>query len=1122
MIWRSRRSLWALSALSLFAWSCQLTKSDKVENTLSFSRLADSLKSFDKTVIVLKQLDGTPLDTIYQAKVIQDADVKDLLAPHWDGSRILVEITGIKDGKVVYQVETRYDRATGIRDGVQVYVTPDLALSSTVHTLSLLIGDSSDLPTVTIQPANLLDKTLEWMVDSTTLVKLGPTYLLALRAGKGELTVRLKTHPDSKLSFPFTITEAGTVPQSITIDPESLKIAANGPSALLTAKISPSAASSAVTWTSADTGIASVDTNGRVQGKRAGETSILATSAVRLNVHAFAHVKVTDAVPVTRVIFANHNLSIVAGSAAESLLVTVQPTDADPSVSFTVSDPNKASLQNGKISGIAAGTLTVIATSVSNPLAKDTLHLTVTPPSQQDTVPPLRPNVHVNPVGPTKARRPVWTWSSGGGGSGIYQVLLDKTFFDTTTSISLPDTTYTPSADLSIGVHVLYVRERDAAGNWSPPGSAQVEIDTAGPAAPLIHGTSPTAVLPRWTWGSGGNGGAGVFRSRLADANFPAGASESTDTIFTIASAIGGTTYTLYVEERDAAGNWSPSANLPIKYDLSKPVVAISVPQASGTFITAFDTVTIAGSASGPNGIAKIDYTVNAGAATSLTVGTGGAWRIASLRVANAATLAIKVTATDSLGNKGEANLSILRDSILPLPPVALSKPASPTNVPTASWTWAPGSDIDGSGLNGKYRWKLDAGAWTETSSAAATGVALTEGTSTFYVQEQDKAGNWSASVTGDIMLDTKVPDAVTFVGTDSSVVTTLTPTWKWIPSVANGGIDAYILKLDNGIEFDWPTRTYTPTTPLRNNAIHTLIVKEKDYVPGVIGPGKPFRIQVGLDPNKPWGGLKNIAAKTSGCGNSVFAGSGKFTTTSGGQSRTYIVDVPDGYDWRHPYRLFYCSHWLGTSADTMAAQNYLSLKTFADADTEHAFFIAPQALGTTWTQSDHVLFDDILAQVKSTYCIDSTRIFAVGFSIGASFTYSLSTTHQNQIRAAVGIAPANYNIYLPSPLPRDPIAWMQTTGVNDVTDPWISGTSTTQGAKYIAIQRAQDNGCTVPATIPTWQTGDHVCYDFSGCKPEYPTKACTFNGVHTNVNIDAGSTENWIPAEAWKFFTQF
>ena len=98
----------------------------------------------------------------------------------------------------------------------------------------------------------------------------------------------------------------------------------------------------------------------------------------------------------------------------------------------------------------------------------------------------------------------------------------------------------------------------------------------------------------------------------------------------------------------------------------------------------------------------------------------------------------------------------------------------------------------------------------------------------------------------------------------------------------------------------------------------------------------------------------------------------------------------------------------------------------------------------------------------------------------------------------------------------------MQTTGMSDGTCPWVNGTSTTQGAKFIAIEHATDNGCTVPATLPTWQTGSHVCYDFQGCKAEYPTKACTFNGGHTNIASDPGSSANWIPAESWKFFTQF
>ena len=112
----------------------------------------------------------------------------------------------------------------------------------------------------------------------------------------------------------------------------------------------------------------------------------------------------------------------------------------------------------------------------------------------------------------------------------------------------------------------------------------------------------------------------------------------------------------------------------------------------------------------------------------------------------------------------------------------------------------------------------------------------------------------------------------------------------------------------------------------------------------------------------------------------------------------------------------------------------------------------------------------------------------------------------------AVGIAPANWNIYVPEKTGL-PIAWMQTTGMGDGTCKWVNNDGRKEGAKYIALEHAEDNGCNVPADIPTRQQGDFLCYDFEGCPASYPTKACTFNGGH--VSTDA---EPWIAEEAWKF----
>jgi poly(3-hydroxybutyrate) depolymerase len=266
---------------------------------------------------------------------------------------------------------------------------------------------------------------------------------------------------------------------------------------------------------------------------------------------------------------------------------------------------------------------------------------------------------------------------------------------------------------------------------------------------------------------------------------------------------------------------------------------------------------------------------------------------------------------------------------------------------------------------------------------------------------------------------------------------------------------------------------------------------------------------------------LRNPPVLSAGCGKATTVTTGKKTITSTGEERTYIIDLPTNYDMNEPYRLLYTSHWISGTSEGVRDMDYYSLKPLANADNEPAIFVAPQSDGATWQEKDHALFDDILDFVNNNLCIDTTRVFATGFSFGGMITYSLSVNHQDDIRAAVGIAPANYNIYVP-PKTHEPIAWMQTTGMSDTLTPWINRDSTTQGSKFIAIERATDNGCTVPADIPTWQEGNHVCYDFEGCGASFPTKVCTFDGGHSPTATDPGSDTNWISEVSWAFIKQF
>ena len=245
---------------------------------------------------------------------------------------------------------------------------------------------------------------------------------------------------------------------------------------------------------------------------------------------------------------------------------------------------------------------------------------------------------------------------------------------------------------------------------------------------------------------------------------------------------------------------------------------------------------------------------------------------------------------------------------------------------------------------------------------------------------------------------------------------------------------------------------------------------------------------------------------------------------TSAGIKREYIVYIPTGYDSSKPYKLLFAWHCMGSSDTGAVNSGYYGAKQNDTGKT--TILVAPQGYTDSmpWRSDnkDHTFFDDMLALFKADLCIDESRVFTIGFSFGGMETYSLSVDRQKDLRAGVGIAPANYNIYVPSTKTHAPIAWMQTTGMSDGTCPWVNGSSTTQGAKYIAIEHGTDNGCTVPSTIPTWTSGAHLCVDFAGCNASYPTKICTFNGGHTDNNTDPGTSGNWIYSEAWKFFSQF
>lgn len=368
-----------------------------------------------------------------------------------------------------------------------------------------------------------------------------------------------------------------------------------------------------------------------------------------------------------------------------------------------------------------------------------------------DTIPPGAPSVAG--VSPIRTRTPTWTWASSGNGSGVFRYRLDSD--DMTGSTVLTTTTYTASKDLDIGTHTLYVQERDEAGNWSTSGRRAVRIDTTKPSAPSVTVTpvSPTNnLLPTWNWLAAGEDLSGIYRYKLDTNDFRAGAVETEETHFTPDKPLKEGMHTLFVQQQDSAGNWSNSGSAWIAIDLSPPgKPVLKAGQASPTNNRRPSWNLSSGGGAGIYRVKMDDSNLTQGAKSGpfstftpdSDLGEGVHTLFAQER--------------DSAGNwSGTQSLAIMVDLTPPAAPVFEAKPLSPLNSLQPSWTWKSG----GGGM-GTYRYKLDDSALAQGADTLRAGLfkpatALSEGLHSFYLQERDSAGNWSAVASKKLVLSTR------------------------------------------------------------------------------------------------------------------------------------------------------------------------------------------------------------------------------------------------------------------------------------------------------------------------------------------------------------------------------
>ncbi len=270
-------------------------------------------------------------------------------------------------------------------------------------------------------------------------------------------------------------------------------------------------------------------------------------------------------------------------------------------------------------------------------------------------------------------------------------------------------------------------------------------------------------------------------------------------------------------------------------------------------------------------------------------------------------------------------------------------------------------------------------------------------------------------------------------------------------------------------------------------------------------------------------------AVPSTGCGKTPTLQSKKVVTLqSGGASRKYILWLPDNYDKNHPYRLILAYHWYTGSAQQVVDCNTEGIRCYTTQSPFYGLwnlsggstiFIAPDGLDAGWANTngrDLTFTDDILKQVEADLCIDTSRVFANGFSYGASMTNALACARPSVFRAVAVYSGTEFLSGCNGGT--TPVPFYGSHGLQD-------GTIGVADGRKIRDRWVKNNGCTSQTpSSPANGSGKHVCTSYTGCSTGHPLRWCEFDGSHGHdpSPMDPGQNTTWNPAEVWKFFTQF
>ncbi|MBR6282871.1 MAG: Ig-like domain-containing protein, partial [Muribaculaceae bacterium] len=260
-----------------------------------------------------------------------------------------------------------------------VTITQPLAtgMSLSRNELSMYVGDQSTL-TATVTPRNA-SQNVSWGSTNISVASVNQSGVVTA-VGEGTAAITATTTDGSYITRTCAVTVSPILVTSVTLNTTSTSIQVGGTTTLTATVLPSNATNKALTWSSSNTAVATVNSNGVVTAKTIGTATVTASAQDGSGKSASCIVTVTPILatgitlaPTTATLEVNQTVALTA---------TVLPSDATcKTVAWQSSNTAVATVDdNGIVTAVGDGTAVITATTADGSNLSATCLVTVTRP----------------------------------------------------------------------------------------------------------------------------------------------------------------------------------------------------------------------------------------------------------------------------------------------------------------------------------------------------------------------------------------------------------------------------------------------------------------------------------------------------------------------------------------------------------------------------------------------------------------------------------------------------------------------------------------------------------------------------------------------------------------------